>query len=163
MARRSPDSFTGAPYTATFSAVAVSAAQDLFEITAPSTHRVAIREIRLGQYTEFGDAAAEILSLLIIRSYTTTGSGGAAVTPTPLIPSDAAAASTVARNNTTVAADGTPLILVADAWNIATPFRWLPDMDGRIIIAPSTRLVVRITAPADAMTTNGTLIFEELA
>ena len=74
---------------------------------------------------------------------TTTGSGGAAVTPQPLVPSEAVASSTVARNNTTVATDGTPLILVADAWNIAQPYRW----DGRIIIPASTRLVVRTTAP----------------
>lgn len=155
---RSPTSFTGAPFTAVFSAIAVSAAQDLFEIAAPLTHRVAITELRLGQYTDFGDAAAEILSLLIIRNYTTTGSGGAAVTPQPLVPSEAVASSTVARNNTTVATDGTPLILVADAWNIAQPYRW----DGRIIIPASTRLVVRTTAPADAITTNGSLFFEEL-
>ena len=155
---RSPTSFVGAPFTATFSAVAVSAAQDLFEITAPATHRVAITELRLGQYTDFGDAASEILSLLIIRNYTTTGSGGAAVTPVALVPSEATAASTVARNNTTGATDGTPLILLADAWNVQTPYRW----EGRIIIPASTRLVVRITAPADAITTNGTLVFEEL-
>ncbi len=95
---------------------------------------------------------------MVIKNYTTTGSGGAAVTPTPLVPADATAASTVARNNTTVAADGTPLILLADAWNIQMPYRW----EGRIIIPASTRLVVRITAPADAITMNGTLIFEEL-
>ena len=163
MAFRSPTTFVGAPYSATFSAIAVSAAKDLFEITAPSTHRVAIREIRVGQYSDAGDAAAEILSILIIRGYTTTGSGGAAVTPSLLIPSDGVAASTVKRNNTTVAADGTPLILMADAWNIQAPFLWLPDQNHRLIIAPSQRLVVRITAPADSITTNGTLVFEELA
>ncbi len=155
---RSPTSFTGAPYSAIFSAIAVSAAQDLFEITAPTTHRVAITGLHIGQYSDAGDAAAELLSLLIIRGYTTTGSGGAAVTPVALVPSEATAASTVARNNTGLAADGTPLILVADAWNVQVSYRW----EGRIIIPASTRLVVRITAPADAVTTNGTLVFEEL-
>src|SRR3990167_9808586 len=51
-------------FTATVNAVVVSAAQDVFEIVAPQGKRVKIREIVLGQYTDFGDAAAEILSVL---------------------------------------------------------------------------------------------------
>lgn len=68
-----------AVFSATFSAVAVSAAQDLFEIVAPNTSRVAIRSISLGQYSDAGDAQAEMLSVPLIRGYTT--SGGTSVTP----------------------------------------------------------------------------------
>ena len=62
-------------FSASFSAVAVSAAQDVFELVAPSTSRVAIRSISLGQYSDAGDAAAELLSVLIMRGHTTSGPG----------------------------------------------------------------------------------------
>jgi multidrug resistance efflux pump len=67
-----------AVYTATFNAVAVTAAQDLFSIVAPSDGRVVIRELRIGQYSDFGDAQAEILPILLIRGYTVAGSVGSA-------------------------------------------------------------------------------------
>src|ERR1041384_3904542 len=67
-------------YVATFSAVAVTAAQDAFEIVAPSNSRVAIREISLGQYSDSGDAQAELLSVLLIRGHGTAGTGGSVLT-----------------------------------------------------------------------------------
>ena len=54
---------------------------DLYCVTAPSNSRVAIREIRLGQFTEFGDAAAELLPLSLMTGCTSLSSGGAAITP----------------------------------------------------------------------------------
>jgi hypothetical protein len=39
--------------------VQIQAAQDLFEIVAPSNSEVRIREIKIGQYTDFGDAKAD--------------------------------------------------------------------------------------------------------
>jgi hypothetical protein len=69
-------------------------------------------------------------------------------------------------NNTTVANTGTPKVLIADAWNIQAPYLWQapedPDHPGNIILEQSGRLVVRITAPADSITMNGTLIWEEI-
>lgn len=156
-------------FTATFAAVSVSAAQDVFELTAPSTSRVRVKEIRIGQYSDFGDAAAEILSVQVIRGYTTAGSGGAAVTPSNLEPWSRAAAATVARNNTTVAQDGSAQILIADSFNIQAGWWWKGDppdpirgyVGSEIQLAPGAILVVRITAPADAITTNATIVFEE--
>lgn len=153
-------------YVATFTAVAVTAAQDVFEIVAPSTGRVRIRELRLGQYSDAADAQAEMLSILALRGYTVSGSGGSSVTPanmqsvglsTPLV-----AASTVEANNTTVANTGTPLTLLADAFNVMGGFRYYPIPEERLEIAASERLVFRITAPADSLTMNGTLVFEEI-
>ena len=158
-------------YTATFNAVAVTAAQDVFELVAPANSAVRIRECRIGQYTDFGDAAAEILSVLIIRGYTVSGSGGTSVTPANVkgLTGSLAASSTVEANNTTVANTGTPITLYSDVWNIATPWWFAPSMPSprsgwwgeHLIIAPSQRVVVRITAPADSITVNGTLVFEE--
>jgi hypothetical protein len=160
-------------YTATFNAVAVTAAQDFFEITAPANSRVRIRECRIGQYTDFGDAAAEILSVLVIRGFTTSGSvGGTAPTPSNVSGHSGAlaAGSVVEINNTTLANTGSAVTLYADTWNIATPWWFAPSMPSprngwwgeHLILAPSQRLVFRITAPADSITCNGTLVFEEL-
>ncbi len=41
-------------FSASFSAVAISAAQDLFEIVAPSDSRIRLLEIDIGQYSDFG-------------------------------------------------------------------------------------------------------------
>ena len=151
-------------YVATFAAVVVSAAQDVFEIVAPASSRLMIREIRLGQYSDPGDAQAEMLSVQIIRGYTTSGSGGASVTPVNLSPVSGAAAAvaTVERNNTTVAADGTGAVLLADTFNVMGGWRYYPVPEERIEVGVSQRLVVRITAPADALTMNGTLVYEEV-
>lgn len=152
----------GPIYTATFSAVGVSAAQDAFEIVTDSTHWARIRGVYLGQYSDFGDAAAEIISVLFIRDYTVSGSSGSAVTPRALRSWTAAATSTVEANNTTVANTGTPLTLWAEAWNVQAPYIYYPPRAEQIVLGPSERLVIRLTAPADSLTTNGTLVFEEL-
>ena len=151
-------------YVATFAPVVLSAAQDVFEIVAPASSRLMIREIRLGQYSDPGDAQAEMLSVQIIRGYTTSGSGGASVTPVNLSPVSGAAAAvaTVERNNTTVAADGTGAVLLADTFNVMGGWRYYPVPEERIEVGVSQRLVVRITAPADALTMNGTLVYEEV-
>src|SRR5262245_52928605 len=107
-------------FTAVFAGVAVTAAQDVFEITAHSSCTVRIRDIKIGQYTDFGDAAAEILSVQVIRGYTVSGSnGGTNPTPVNLQPWSRAAVSTVEINNTTVANTGSPEIVLADTFNIA--------------------------------------------
>lgn len=144
---------------ATFSAVAVSAAQDVFEIVAPANARISIHEVRLGQYSDAADAQAEMLSVLMIRGYTTTGSGGAAVTPTTPTGGLTSGGATVARNNTGVAANGTPATVVADSFNVMAGWLYRPPAAERILLQPNERLVVRITAPADAVTMNGTLVF----
>lgn len=153
-----------AVYSAPFSAIAVTAAQDLWEIVAPSDSLVAIREIRFGQYTDFGDAAAEILGVTMTRGHTTSGSGGSTITPVNFRAETGAASATttVERNNTTQAAtSGT--VIFADAWNIQAPYLLIPaEDDQRFIIKASQRFVISITAPADSITMNGTVIFEEL-
>ena len=154
---------TGQVYTAVFTGVAVTAAQDLFEITTPATTCVRIREIRLGQYSDFGDAQAEILSVQMITGYTVTGSGGSTITPAIVNrPSTAVAASTVKANNTTVANTGTAVTLYSDAWNVQGGWWYCPNEQEMLIIGLSTRFVIRSTAPADSLTMNGTLVFEEI-
>lgn len=156
-------------YVATVSAVAVTAAQDVFEIVAPSNSRVAIREIFLGQYSDFGDAQAELLSVLLIRGHGTAGSGGSVLTPVNLSPFTGAlvAGSTVLANNTTVAVNGagSPKTLRAAVWNLQGAFGgflYRPKARDRIIVEKSQRFVCRITAPADSITLNASILFEEV-
>ena len=149
---------------ATFSAVAVTLAQDLFEITAPTASPVEIREITIGQYSDFADAQAELISIQLIRGYTVSGSGGSTLTPATRtgFTSATAAASVVKANNTTVANTGTASILVADSFNVAAGWVYRPLRREGIVIRPGIRLVCRITAPVDAITMNGTIVFDEL-
>jgi hypothetical protein len=151
-------------FSAVVSGVAVAAAQDVFEIVAGPATRVRLHEIRLGQTSDFGDAAAEGLSVSLIRGFTTAGSGGVAVISTNLAghTGAASATSTVKRNNTTLAQDGTGVTILSDAWNIADGWRYAPA-DGQMpVVEKNQRLVVRISAPADEITANATLVFEEI-
>lgn len=154
---------SGRMYSISFAAVAVSAAQDLFEITAPSSAGIALHALTLGQSSDYGDAAAEGLSLTIVRGYTTSGSGGSAATPRILVPGGSAASSSAEVNNTTVASAGTPVTLHADAFNVQAGYQYVWTPETRPRAAPSSRIVVRITAPADALTMSGTLYYEETA
>jgi len=159
-------------FTASFAGVAAAAAQDLFEITAPTNYKVAIRRIVLGQYTDFGDAAAELLSLLIVRGHTTAGSGGTAATPANLDSQGPKAYATVAVNNTTIASAGTGVNVWADAWNVAAGYVYpaafppvtlqQPQKARLIIMHPGEILAVRQSLPVDSLTMNGTIEWEEL-
>lgn len=153
-----------AVYSATFAAVSSTNARDVFQIVAPADGKVAILGVNLAQYSDAGDAEAEILSVQFIRGSTASGSGGAANTPSNMHGHTGAltASSSVGTNHTTVASTGN--ILLATAWNVQVPFDYRASVyqDEIITLAPSQRFVVRLTAPADAVTLNGTLIFEEL-
>lgn len=155
-------------FTAAFSAVAISAAQDLFELVPDGTTRLRILEIDIGQYTDFGDAAAEIIPISLHRGHTVSGSGGSSVTPVNVNPYGRASVTAVEANNTTVATTSGTLIW-ASAWHIQAGFIWRQPEDVQrdpfrrhIIIKPSQRFVIRIGAPADEITANGTILFEEI-
>lgn len=153
-------------YAATFSAVAVTAQQDLFEIVAPSTGIVILQRIVISQTTEVGDAQEESLLLTLRRGATTSGSGGTTVTPASggaMENSGPAFTGVVEANNTTVATAGTVTPLHIEAWNIRSVFDWLPIPECRPILSPSQRAVLNLgTTPADSITMSGTLLFEWL-
>lgn len=153
-------------YSVPFSAVADSAAVDVFEITPPTTRRaIALREIVIGQSSDYGDAAAEGLSLLFKRGHGhTAGSSGSAVTPVPHASNDRAAVFTATTNNTTQASagGGSLTTIRAETFNVQSGYQYLPLAQDRIIISPGDALVVSITAPADALTVSGTAVIEEL-
>lgn len=154
----------GRLYSLTFSAVAVTAAQDLFELVPATDKPIRIHEIRVGQTSDAGDAQDELLQINIIRGYTSSGSGGTAtLTPNALDQNDAACGITNAEiNNTTQASGGSPVTLLTDAFNVRSGWLYMPTPETRPRIAAGTRVVVTITAPADSLTMSGTIIFEEM-
>jgi hypothetical protein len=156
----------GRIYSAQFTGQAVTVSADLFELTAPSTRLVCIHGIVLGQYTDVGDAAEEILSILFKRGTAATTSGstpGSSPTPIPLEHGQGAAGSTVECYNSTKMSGGTIETVHADTWNVRGQFIWLPTPEMRPWLAVSERFTVEAaTAPADSLTMNGTLFFEEV-
>lgn len=158
----------GRIYTATFKSIAVTVAQDLFEIAGPTDAVTIIHEWGLFQTTELGDAAEEQLLLTTNRGVgtVTSGSGGATVTPQPISDGDPAYGGTVERNNTTIMAVGTGTLetdLEVLAWNIRVPFQRIYTPELRPVISPGNRWTLELeTAPADSITMHGYVIFEEI-
>ena len=150
-------------YTVPFTAVSVSAAQDLWEITPADDKPIKILGLVLGQYSDVGDAASENLSVKISRGWGTSGSGGSAGAPVPVGQADSAVGFAAEVNNTTVASTGTEVVLFSDVWNTQAGYQmWFPE-GAQIGCSQATGaiLTVRITAPADAITANGTLFVSE--
>jgi len=155
----------GRMYSVSFEAVAVTAAQDFFEISPADDKPVLVHGLYLSQASDVGDAADEMLRIKILRGHTTSGSGGSAPTPAPLQSSAGTAAGFAAEvNNTTIASAGTAVDLHAEAFNIRAGLQYIPTPEARPGASQAnTTLIVRLmAAPADSLTMSGTLILEEL-
>lgn len=150
-------------YAVPFSAVAVSAAQDLINLTCTANMAIKIHYVELGQKTLTGWEAKEI-TLRRNPATVTTGSGGSAVTPRPFNPGNPAATFTARSNDTTAqTTSGTQAILLARTWEFLNGFFWMPAPEQRPIIKPSEGFAVNLgTAPSGSMTASGTVWVEEL-
>lgn len=154
----------GKMYTISFTEVAVSAQVDFFEVTAASTKLAVIHGFELSNSTDFGDAAEEVLPLVLKRGNTTSGTGGATPTPTPLESGQGASSFVADTNNTTKATGGSPVNVGATGWNIRmSPGQWQWSPEQRIYLAPSERFVVELTnTPVDSIDISGTMWIEEI-
>ena len=153
----------GRMYTATFSAVAVTAVQDLFEVVAPADAAVVLYAVYLSQSSDVGDAAEEMLQVAIKSGATTSGSGGTAPTPPPLSLGNPAFGGTVEVNNTTVASAGTIVTHHKESFNSRAGWQYIPTPEMRKVLSPSARMTVELlTTPADSLTMDGTIYFEEV-
>lgn len=153
----------GRLYTVSFTDVAVSAAQDLFEIAPAANKPVQIHGLFLGQTSDVGDAQDELLRYSVIRGHATSGSGGTTPTPAPHLVADTAAGFAAEVNNTTIASTGTTTTLHVGVFNIRSGEALLltPELRWRCHNG-SSRIVVRIPAPTDSLTMSGTLYVEEI-
>lgn len=150
----------GRMYAASFELVAATAAQDLFEINAPADAVVVVHGFWLSQSSDVGDAASEMLNILMHRG-STSGSGGSTPTAAPLEVGTPAFGGTVEANNTTQSTEGT--ILGSWDWHIAAGLQVIFTPEMRPVISPSGRLIIEMqSTPADSLTVSGTVVFEEI-
>lgn len=153
----------GRMYTAVFNAVAVTAIQDLFELTAPADSIVLLHDIHISQNSDVADAAEEILRIELTSGHTTSGSGGSAPTAIPTDFGDAAFGGTVEVNNTTQAISGTIVTHYVWNFNVRAGFDKIFTPETRPILSPSRRLCLELpAAPADSLTMSGSITFEEI-
>ena len=154
----------GRVYSVVFGAVSVSAAQDLFEISPADDKPIQLVGMTIDQtgVGDIGDAAEEFIRWSVIRGHATSGSGGSAPTERPLAPSDTAGGFACEVNNTTIASAGTAVTLHEGAFNVRGPYIfWWPEGCEPGATQANGTIVVRITAPADAITLSGTLYVRE--
>lgn len=154
---------TGQIYTASFSEVAVTALQDLFQLLASGTVPIEILSVRIGQSSDAGDAAAEMLPIILSSSdVTINGSGGTTVTPRPHSPGPAIAAVTVAEVNNTTQSTVTTEI-VSDTFNVQAGWLYQPPEAEQLIILPTEAFIVELPkAPTDSLDFSGSVTFKEL-
>lgn len=150
-------------YSVSFSAVAITAAQDLFGLLATANMAFKVHYVELGQKTLTAWEAKEI-TLRRNPATATVGSGGAAATPRPFNPGDSAATVTARTNDTTPqTTSGTQANIIARDWEFLNGFFWMPAPEQRPIIKPSEGFAINLgTAPSGSMTASGTVWFEEL-
>jgi hypothetical protein len=151
-------------YSVPITAIAVTAAQDIFYALCSSTVPIELHELILMQKTLTSWEAKDFT----IRRFTATvtpGSGGASVTPVSHAPNDVASVTTCRRNDTTLATtSGTNTVIKGLTWNFLNDFYWSPaGIDDRLVFAPSQAMVIRLdTPPSASMTMSGTMVFAEL-
>ncbi len=188
-------------YTAVINQRAVAAETDMFQIKAPITDTgsttvggvlttfpetasdIRIREIRLGQYTEFADAAAELLSVRIIKyggdtGLVDTGAGTSGsnlrVVPSPIDshsdtgnrldqgPRVVVTSLLLSTDTGFPDASNHTKTIIADTVNVASGWWWYPPEEEMITIKPGESLAVRLSSPNDTITWNGTMVFEKI-
>lgn len=157
----------GRIYYVNFDNQSVSAAVDLFEVLAGTGKAFILHRVTIGQSSDYGDSQAEGARILIRRATSgyTSGSGGVTPTVGKAMSNDAAHGMTVEACNTTPAAvgSGTITTLVSDAFNLQQGWDWFPAPEHRITFLPGEALIVNLpNNPADAITTSGTVIVEEM-
>lgn len=154
----------GRIYSAEFSDVAVTLAQDLFSLLVADDEPIRLMGCTISQRSDVGDAAEEGLLIQIIRGWGTVGSLGSAPTPVVLDGKQGATSVTVRANDTTEASAGTPVTVHSEVWNIRMPWVYLPipELRPRVDQADDIVSVSLITAPNDELTVSGTIYWEEL-
>jgi len=155
----------GRTYTVEFENVAVSAAQDFFEVNPAANKPCRILDFEIAQISDMGDAAEEGLRLQAIRlpATPTSGSGGSSATPRPCDPNDAGAGFTCEINNTTLATTtGTANKMRSMGMNNRVGYGRQEVPEALQRVENGQLWVLRLlAAPADALTMCGTITVRE--
>ncbi len=147
----------GRIYSLSFTEVAVTAQQDLFQVGALVVPSI-LHAVYLSQSSDVGDSAAENLSILI-RKVTDAVTDDLATVA--LDGGDATQNANVAINETSELTTGIEVVHT-ETWNIAQTFIYLPPPELIATVKIGDSIVVNLnTTPADSITMSGTLYFEE--
>lgn len=152
-------------YAGNFSAQAVTTATDMFEMTPAADRPIVVYGMTLGQTTDLGDAAEEVLMIGLYRD-ATAGSGGTALTEYAYTNTASAASPTCAVRVLGTASTGGTLIDIIP-WNIRVPLFWFPIPELRpkfsnIAAEGPTSTFRLIAAPSDSITISGVLYWAEI-
>jgi len=157
----------GMKYSSTFESYISTELRDLFELSAPTDASVKIISVRIGQESEEGDSAAEMLPIALVagRGAITKGLGGVLGAEESLEGGQAAPGSGVTHNNNTRMAVGSGSLhtLLADDWNLQVGWLYQPAPEERIVVSPGDQFTVALpVAPTDSITMSGTIVWEEI-
>lgn len=160
----------GPVFAAPFSAIASTGEADVFEIVAPSSGRVRILGISLTQHSEAGDAASELLPVRILRGSTASGGAGSTITPVNLGCGTRVAETSVIGLSTgssgALGSTASTTVVHSESFNVQAGFIYNPkvgpDFDSSVWLSTGQRALVRVGTPADSVTFNGTLLFQEM-
>jgi hypothetical protein len=148
----------GRIYTVVVNAASPAAVFDLAELNPNSAKPIRLRRLTIGQSS---DTDTEVLGVSIIRAHSTSGSGGTAPTPRPLNSNTPAAGFGAEVMNTTQAIGGSPVVLAEAAFHVANGIDLAFSDEEAPEAVNGERLVVAMSAPADALTMRATLWVEE--
>ena len=158
----------GPLYTVSFSDQECSgvALRDLFEILGATDTRYRLHQLELSQHSEVAGASDEkyLIEIYSATAAATPSSGGTAGAPTRYLDKGATALCTANYNATQVGGTSTDETLRwSGVWHANESFNYEPATDKRIQVGLSGRLTVRMpTVPADALSLNGTIVWEEI-
>lgn len=148
-------------YTVSFSQVAVSAAEDLFQITGGAGRTLRVTRAVVGA-TDTSLPTAQMLSFeaAFLPATVTPGSGGTSPTAAKADPGDGAPAFTAYANNTTPAStSGSQVKLYEEGVHI---YNGLDRDFGDPVIGPGEAFVLRLlSTPSGTVHLSGTLWVEE--
>lgn len=159
----------GRLYSVVFTAVSVTAQQDLFYIKPAADKICVIESVYIGASggaADAGDAQEELFDvrMIYLPATVTVGSGGGSYTPSPVAINDSAAGFTARINDTTVATtSGTATTRHPDGMNSRIPYVYAPPAEHRELVANAAAIVFRLsTTPADAILLSGDMRVREL-
>lgn len=148
----------GRMYSLSFTDTPVTVSGDLFQLQAQTVPAI-IHAAYISQTSDVGDAVAENLTLSLIKAdeaVTDIGSG------VPLDGGDTAALANVNVNRTTDRLTTSLSGVHVEAWNIAQTFVYLPPPEMKPVVQIGKSIVLQLTTPpADSITMNGTIYWEE--
>jgi len=141
-----------------------SANVDLAEITAASTKPLVILGFDIGQTSDVGDSAEEIIALVLKHgtSATTSGSGGSSSTPVNADTTGGSASFTAEQGNATKMSGGTITTHATHHWNVRMPLNVRYTQEEQVLIGASARATLEIPAATDSLTIAGQLIVQEI-